>query len=103
MIYIFTHADVSFIVVEDQEQVDKILEMWPELQNVRKVVYYDPKGLRNYTEDFLIYFSDVQDIGRQYEKDHPGWWEKQVADGSANDIAILSTTSGTASAEPDSV
>ena len=47
MIYIFNHADVSFIVVEDQEQVDKVLEMWPELKNVRRVIYYDPKGLRN--------------------------------------------------------
>jgi len=95
MIYIFAHADVSFIVVEDQEQVDKILEVWPQLENVRKVIYYDPKGLRNYTEDFLIYFSDVQEIGRQFEKENPGWWEERVAGGSAADIAILSTTSGT--------
>ena len=47
MIYIFNHADVSFIIVEDQEQVDKILEMWDELEGIKKVIYYDPKGLRN--------------------------------------------------------
>ena len=47
IIYIILHADVSFIIVEDQEQVDKILEMWSELRGVRKVIYYDPKGLRN--------------------------------------------------------
>lgn len=95
MIYIFNHADVSFIVVEDQEQVDKILEMWPELKNVRKVIYYDPKGLRNYSEDFLLFFPDVEDMGRKYEKEHPGWFEEQLAQGKSSDLAILSTTSGT--------
>ncbi len=95
MIYIFNHADVSFVVVEDQEQVDKILEMWPELKGVRRVIYYDPKGLRNYTEDFLMYFPDVEEIGRKYDEAHPGWWEGRVAEGKDSDLAILSTTSGT--------
>jgi long-chain acyl-CoA synthetase len=95
MIYIFNHADVSFVVVEDQEQVDKILEMWDELKGIRKVIYYDPKGLRNYTEDFLMYFPDVEAEGRKFEQANPGWFEKRVADGKSSDLAILSTTSGT--------
>ena len=95
MVYIFNHADVSFVVVEDQEQVDKILEMWPQLKGVRKVVYYDPKGLRNYTEDFLMYFPDVEALGREYDEKHSGWWEARVAEGKSSDLAILSTTSGT--------
>ena len=95
MIYIFNHADVSFIVVEDQEQVDKILEMWEQLENVRGVIYYDPKGLRSYTEEFLLYFEDVESMGREYEQAHPGWFEQRVAEGKITDLAILSTTSGT--------
>jgi long-chain acyl-CoA synthetase len=95
LIYIFTHADVSFIIVEDQEQVDKILEMWDELSGIRKVIYYDPKGLRNYTEEFLIPFTEVENLGRQYEQDQPGWFEQRLAEGKSSDIAILSTTSGT--------
>ena len=95
MIYIFNHADVSFIVVEDQEQVDKILEMWDELKGIKKVIYYDPKGLRNYTEDFLIYFPNVEDLGRKYEQGNPGWFEERLAQGKETDLAILSTTSGT--------
>ncbi len=95
MIYIFNHADVSFIVVEDQEQVDKVLEMWSQLRGVRKVIYYDPKGLRNYSEDFLMYFPQVEELGRQYDEEHPGWWEQRLSDGKASDLAILSTTSGT--------
>lgn len=95
MVYIITHAQVKFIVVEDQEQVDKILEMWDDLTGVQKVIYYDPKGLRTYTEEFLMFFPDVEELGREYEKAHPGWFEESVARGKADDTAILSTTSGT--------
>ncbi len=95
VIYIIAHADVRFIVAEDQEQVDKILEIWSELPSVKKVIYYDPKGLRNYTEDFLMYFYDVEELGREYEKDYPNWFEESVTRGKGSDLAILSTTSGT--------
>jgi len=95
MIYIFNHADVSFVVVEDQEQTDKIIEMWDDLKGIRKVIYFDPKGLRNYTEEYLMYFPDVEALGREYEKAHPGWFEKRLAEGKGSDLAILSTTSGT--------
>lgn len=96
LVYILRHADVSFVIVEDQEQVDKILELWPEIKaGVRKVIYYDPKGLRNYTEDFLLFFSDVQELGRRFEQQHPEAFEQRVAQGQSSDLAILSTTSGT--------
>ena len=93
--YIVTHSDAKFMVVEDQEQVDKVIELWPRLHTVEKVIYYDPKGLRNYTEPYLMHFPEVEDLGRAYEKEHPGWWEEMVARGQGEDIAILSTTSGT--------
>lgn len=95
MIYILNHAKVKFIIVEDQEQIDKMLELWDQLDTVNKIIYYDPKGLRNYTEDFLMYFVDVQEMGKTYEKSNPGVYEKRVAEGKADDVAILSTTSGT--------
>ncbi|MCA9957844.1 MAG: AMP-binding protein, partial [Anaerolineales bacterium] len=95
MIYIITHAQVKFIVVEDQEQVDKILEMWDELTGVQGVIYYDPKGLRNYTEEFLLFFPDVEEMGKRFAQQHPNWFEESVAKGKGSDIAVLSTTSGT--------
>ncbi len=95
MVYIITHARVKFIVVEDQEQVDKILEMWDDLTGVEKVIYYDPKGLRNYTEEFLMFFPDVEKLGEEFARENPGWFETAVDRGKADDIAILSTTSGT--------
>ena len=96
MIYIIGHAQVKYIVVEDQEQVDKIIEMWDELKStVHKVIYYDPKGLRNYTEEYLLFFPDVEKMGAEYEKAHPYAYAENVAAGKADDVAILSTTSGT--------
>jgi len=95
MVYIVTHARVKFIVVEDQEQVDKIIEMWDDLTGVEKVIYYDPKGLRNYTEEYLMYFPEVEKLGEAYEREHRGWFEERVAQGREDDVAILSTTSGT--------
>ncbi|UCC53810.1 MAG: AMP-binding protein, partial [Anaerolineaceae bacterium] len=96
MIYIIEHARVKFIIVEDQEQVDKVLEMWDDLKKtVHRVIYYDPKGLRNYTEEFLLFFPEVEKLGQQYERENPGWYQERVATGSADDVAILSTTSGT--------
>ncbi len=93
--YIITHSDAKFLIVEDQEQVDKVIELWPELHTVEKVIYYDPKGLRNYTEPYLMYFPEVEALGRAYEQEHPGWFEESVARGKGSDTAILSTTSGT--------
>ncbi len=95
MVYVITHARVKFIVVEDQEQVDKILEMWDDLIGVEKVIYYDPKGLRNYTEEFLMFFPDVEKLGEEFARENPGWFETAVDRGQADDTAILSTTSGT--------
>lgn len=93
--YILTHADVSFIVVEDQEQVDKIIELWPELEGIHKVIYYDPKGLRSYDEDYLMSFSEVQELGRAFDLENPELFDERLAAGKGSDLAILSTTSGT--------
>jgi len=93
--YLIDFADARFVVVEDQEQVDKMIEVWDELPKVEKVIYYDPKGLRHYQEPFLMYFPEVEELGRAYEKEHPGLFEANVAQGKWDDVAILCTTSGT--------
>ncbi len=93
--YLIDFADVRFVVVEDQEQVDKILEVWEDLPKVQEVIYYDPKGLRSYDEPFLMHFPDAEELGRAYEKEHPGLFEQNVARGKSDDVAILCTTSGT--------
>ena len=98
-VYDIVHrSDATIVVTEDQEQVDKMIEIWDKLAGqVHKVIYYDPKGLRNYTEDYLAYFLDVEEMGKEYAKKHPGFFEERLAQGKSSDLAILSTTSGTTS------
>lgn len=93
--YIINHADAVIVVVEDQEQVDKILEVKDELPQVRKVIYYDPKGLRSYTDPLLMYFPDVEALGKKYGATHPDFFATEVARGQGEDVAIIAYTSGT--------
>jgi long-chain acyl-CoA synthetase len=83
------------IIVEDQEQVDKILEIWPDLSDVRKVIFYYSKGMRGYEEPFLADFPSIEALGRDYGREHPQLFETELHAGRGKDIAMLSTTSGT--------
>src|SRR5512136_670729 len=76
--YIATHADARFAIVNDQEQTDKFLEIKKDLPLLKKVVYWDPKGLRNYDDPWLISFAEVVDLGRDYEKSHPWLFESNL-------------------------
>jgi long-chain acyl-CoA synthetase len=93
--YIINHAASKFIVAEDQEQVDKVLDMGDELTTVRHVVYTDSRGMRKYDDDRLIFFPDVEEKGRQYEKDHPALFDQLVDATRPDDPAQICTTSGT--------
>jgi long-chain acyl-CoA synthetase len=64
--YIINHSETKFVIAEDQEQVDKILDMREELPDVKKVIYYDPKGMSKYRSDLLAYFPDVIEMGKEY-------------------------------------
>jgi long-chain acyl-CoA synthetase len=93
--YIINHSETKFVIAEDQEQVDKILDMQEELPNVKKVIYYDPKGMSKYRSDLLAYFPDVIAMGKEYEKSHPGQFERNVENTHSDDVAWICTTSGT--------
>jgi long-chain acyl-CoA synthetase len=93
--YIAEHSDARFAIVNDQEQTDKLLEIKKDLPLLKKVIYWDPKGLRNYDDPILISFSDVMELGREYEKTHPGLFERNVEAGRGDDIAFIYYTSGT--------
>lgn len=93
--YIINHSESKFVVAEDQEQVDKILDMLEDVPGVKKIIYYDPKGLRTYKSDMLLYFPDVIEMGREYEKSHPGVFEKNVENTKSEHCAWICTTSGT--------
>ena len=93
--YVAEHADAKFALVNDQEQTDKFLEIKDELPLLKRVIYWDPKGLRNYDDPILISFDEVTAMGREYEKTHPGLFEQNVENGCGDDAAFIYYTSGT--------
>ena len=85
--YIINLAESKFIVAEDQEQVDKVLDMGDELTTVKYIVYTDPRGMRKYEDSRLISFPAVEDLGREYEQAHPGAYDALVDATAAEDPA----------------
>ena len=93
--YVIDHSDAVFVVAEDQEQVDKILELKEKIPKVRSVIYTDPKGMRAYTDTFLLDFNEVQKRGRELDAREPGLFDRNVAQGTGGDTALIAYTSGT--------
>jgi long-chain acyl-CoA synthetase len=93
--YIVNHCDAKFMVVQDQEQVDKVLSISDDLPQVKKFIYWKAKGMRHYDEDMLMGFEEVEKLGREYEASHPGVFEEEIAKGKGVDLALIQYTSGT--------
>ncbi len=95
MHYVIDHSESRMIICEDQEQVDKILEMKDKLPLVERVIYDDPKGMRHYDYPFLLSLERVQEAGTTFAAGHSGYWDTEVAKGRPGDLAIINYTSGT--------
>lgn len=93
--YIVDHAEARFAVVEDQEQVDKLLRVRAQCPRLEVIVYEDPRGLRTYREPGLLSLSELQERGRALLRDRPSYVEDELGKGSADDLAIICYTSGT--------
>jgi long-chain acyl-CoA synthetase len=93
--YFLQHSDAKVVVAQDQEQVDKILQIKDELPLVKKVIYWDAKGLSWYDDPILASFDAVSDIGVNYGAERPALFEESIAKGRKGDLALLMYTSGT--------
>ena len=95
--YVLDHAEISVVVAEDQEQVDKILSLKDRLPHLKLLVYDDPRGLLNYDDPLLKSFEVVQAEGRAFGAAHPGHVEAVVEAAKPGDLCLFSYTSGTTS------
>ena len=95
MEYLLNHSEAVVVVCEDQEQVDKVLEIENKLPLVHHVIYWDDKGMWKYHHPKLMTFKGVQEVGKKHVQENPGKFEKEVAAGKGEDIAVISYTSGT--------
>jgi long-chain acyl-CoA synthetase len=93
--YVLSHAEVSVVVAEDQEQVDKVLSLRDQLPLVRLIVWEDPRGMSAYRGDILQSYEEIEAAGRNFAKQHPNHFERELQLGRAGDVALIAYTSGT--------
>ncbi|UUP16927.1 AMP-binding protein [Nitratireductor thuwali] len=98
MAYVLEHAEVKFAVVEDQEQVDKLLSIADQTTSLSEVIYDEPRGLRDYDHTHLHDFSALREVGLKRLADHPDTanaWLGEIARGKGSDLGVMLYTSGT--------
>ena len=93
IVYVLNDAEIAYAVVEDQEQVDKMLEAQPQVPSLAHIYYDDPRGLRNY--EGVTSFARLQEIGREFDRAHPSFFDEEVAKGKSSDVSGMLYTSGT--------
>src|SRR5436190_6232844 len=97
MAYVLEHAEVTLAVVQDQEQVDKVLSVAERAPMLRHLVYDEPRGLRDYDRAKLSWIDDLQKTGREKLADPArlARWEQSIAQGKITDLGVILYTSGT--------
>ncbi len=89
------NADIGYAIVEDQEQVDKLLELREQCPRLKRIWFDDPRGLRNYDEPGLDSLDALLEAGRAHDQAHPTLFETEVGRGQPQDVAAMFFTSGT--------
>jgi long-chain acyl-CoA synthetase len=95
MTHVLEDAAIRFAIVEDQEQVDKLLEVREGFVSVAHVIYSDPRGLRNYNAPGLQSLESLRALGEKFDKSHAGFFDAEVAKGQTTDVSVMLYTSGT--------
>ena len=96
MAFVLQDAEVHFAYAENQEQVDKLLELRETLPGLlQHIVYDDPRGLRNYDQPGLVSLEHLMALGREYEQKHTGFWSASVDRIQPSDVSVILYTSGT--------
>jgi long-chain acyl-CoA synthetase len=95
MAYVLEHCGAKHVIVGDQEQVDKIIEVQETVSGIERIIYFDPKGLRKYDHNALSSFEDVQKKGVDLRKSHASELDKIRSSITLDDICVMLYTSGT--------
>jgi long-chain acyl-CoA synthetase len=89
------NAEIAYALAEDQEQVDKLLEIQPQCPSLRRIYFDDPRGLRHYDQPQLVSYEKLLELGRAALARHPGLVDEEIAKGRGSDTAAMFFTSGT--------
>ena len=94
--YLLNDSASTVHFAEDQEQVDKVVDAERDaFVSIKTIIYVEPRGLRGYEDDRLIYWDDFMDLGREHQAHHAGMVESIMAEAQADDVMTLVYTSGT--------
>lgn len=93
--FIVDHSDAIFVFAKDQEQCDKLLDIREQLPKVSRVIYWDEKGLWNYSEPWLISYMELLAMGQSLDEEQPQLFDQTIQQGRGEDLAIFCYTSGT--------
>ncbi len=93
--YLITDSSTKFYFAEDEEQLDKVLEVRESTPTLKKVIIFDMEGLRNFEDEQCLSFEDLLALGKEYEQSHPETWEAEIAAAQPDDLMVLTYTSGT--------
>jgi long-chain acyl-CoA synthetase len=93
--YIINHSDSTFVVAGDQEQADKILGIKEKCPKIINVIVDDPKGMRHYDDPILIFFKQVQKMGRELAEREPDLLDEMIDKITPEDVGMINYTSGT--------
>jgi len=96
--YILEHSEARIVVVEDQEQADKVLGVHAHLPRLERIVVDDVRGLEDYREPLLIGLEEVEGLGREADAREPAHYDRLLEGGAPDDVALLAYTSGTTGA-----
>ena len=93
--YIVNDSRSAFLFVENEEQLDKYLQVRDRVPTLRKVVIMDLEGLRDFDDPMAMSWDDLLELGRQFGRDNPAAWDERIDGSAPNDTPILVYTSGT--------
>ncbi len=95
MLFALQDASIRFAIVEDQEQVDKLLEIKEQTGALEHILYDDPRGMRHYNQPFLHAIHELMEMGRIHDRNHPDFLNAEIELGHFDDISVMLYTSGT--------
>ena len=95
MMFVMEDAEIAFAFAENQEQVDKLLEVRESIPGIRHIIYDDPRGLRKYDQPGLISTEELLAKGKAWDAQHPGSYDAMVAAVQPDDVSVILYTSGT--------
>ena len=95
MVHVLENSDAKFAIVQNQEQTDKLLEIKDRLPCLEHICYEEPRGMRDYNQEFIFYYKDIQQTGRAFHSMNPDYFLREVELGHGSDISIFLYTSGT--------